>query len=81
MMANKTESSIPKTAAQKKKWIQARKLVARQVGRYKEKEIPWGLVTHIYQNEEKAGKTIRKKDIRDTKAKMGSAVRKYKTNG
>lgn len=78
MMANKTSSSIPKTAAEKKKWIQARRLVARETGRYKEKEIPWGLVTHIYKAEKKANKTIKPKDI--LREKTSKAVRKYKTD-
>lgn len=78
MMANKTASAIPKTAIQKKRWEQARKLVARTVGRYKEKEIPWGLVNHIYQTQETAGKTMKQSDI--TKAKVSKTVRKYKTD-
>lgn len=78
MMADKTSSNIPKTALQKKRWIQSRRLVAREVGRYKEKEIPFQLVNHIYQAQEKANKTIKPKDI--LREKTSKAVRKYKTD-
>ena len=76
MMKMKTSSKIPKTPAQKRKWERARQLVAKQVGRYSEKEIPWGLVNKIYKNEEKGNKTITPKDIKETK--KSSTVRKYK---
>ena len=77
MMADKTGSKIPKTAKEKKMWIQARRLVAKETGRYKEDEIPWGLVNHIYEAEKKAQKVIKPKEIRKTKE--SKAVRKYKT--
>lgn len=73
---NKTTSKIPKTPTQKKRWIMARQIVAKETGRTSEKGQPWGLVTTIYKNEEKAGKTAKKSDV--TNAKVSKSVRKYK---
>lgn len=75
LMADKTSSNIPKTSAQKRKWIQARRLVTKQTGATSEKQIPWGLVTHIYQSEEKARKTIKPSDIK--KARVSNTIKDY----
>ncbi len=77
MMAMKTTSHVPKSAREKKMWIQARRFVARTVGRYKEKEIPWGLVQKIYEDQVKSGHTMSDEDIR--KAKIYKTIRKYET--
>jgi len=78
IFASKTKSKIPKSAREKRMWIQARKLTAEMTGRYAEENIPWGLVTHIYQDEIKGNKIIKKSDIKN--AKISQAVRSYKTN-
>ena len=78
MYDNKTSSKIPKTARQKKMWIEARKIVAKESGKYSEKNLPWGLVTHIEQNEVKANKIAKPKDWKD--AKKSKAVSKYTNN-
>ena len=78
LMENKTKSKIPKNSTEKRQWIQARKVVAKQSGAKSESGVPWGLVTHIYQNEKKAGKTITPKDV--SKTKPSKAVKSYKTN-
>jgi hypothetical protein len=75
LMQNKTKSKIPRNASDKSKWIASRKLVAKQAGATAEKNVPWALVNHIYQNEKKAGKTIKAKDIK--KAKVSKAVKSY----
>lgn len=75
LMENKTKSKIPKSASDERKWIQARKLVAKQAGAKSEAGVPWGLVNHIYQNEKTAGKTIKGKDIK--RAKVSKAVKGY----
>lgn len=75
IMQNKTTSKIPKSASQKAKWIKARQLVAKQTGRKSENQ-PWGLVNKIYQNEVKAGKTIKASDVK--KQKVSKTVRGYK---
>lgn len=75
IMQNKTASKIPKTPTQKKRWIKARQIVAKQSGSMSENQ-PWGLVNKIYQNQEKAGKTAKKSDV--TKAKKSAAVSRYK---
>jgi hypothetical protein len=75
IMQNKTSSKIPKTATQKIRWIKSRKLVAKQSGSNSEKQ-PWGLVNHIYQQENKAGKTIKNADVKN--AKKSKSVSKYK---
>ena len=77
MMAEKTTSKIPKTPTEKKRWIRARQIVAKETGRYGEKEIPWQLVSHIYKEQQKANKTATKKDVKKTK--KSKAVAKYKT--
>jgi len=77
MMEMKTSSDIPKTPQEKKRWIRARQIVAKETGRYSEGEIPWALVTHIYQSQQKAGKTAKASDVK--KAKVSKTVRKYKT--
>ena len=76
MMENKTKSRIPKTATEKKQWIQARKIVSKESGKSSEKSMPWGLVNHIYQNEKKAGKVIKPSDVK--KAKKSKAVSRYR---
>lgn len=74
-MQNKTASKIPKTPKQKKRWIRARQIVAKETGRISEKQ-PWALVNHIYQEQEKVNKTAKKSDIK--KAKVSKAVKRYK---
>lgn len=76
MMQDKTTSKIPKGKDQKKNWIRARQIVAKESGTMSEKKLPWGLVTHIMQNADKAGKVIKRSDV--TKAKKSKAVSKYK---
>lgn len=76
MMANKTKSNVPKTPTQKKRWIRARQITAKESGKYTDKNLPWPLVQTIYKNEEEAGKTAKKSDV--TKAKKSKAVSKYK---
>lgn len=76
MMADKTDSKIPKTPREKKMWIQARRLVAKKTGDYSEKDQPWGLTTTIYKKEKKANKIIRPRDIE--RAKVSKTVRAYK---
>lgn len=68
MMDDKTSSHIPKDKKEDRMWIQARRLVAKEEGSSKEKEMPWELVTKIYKNEKKAGKTISDKEIDKTHA-------------
>ena len=76
MMANKTGSKVPQTPKQKKMWIQARRFVARTVGRYGEEDIPWALVQKIYADQEKSGKILSDSDIKN--AKPSATIRKYK---
>lgn len=76
LMANKTTSKIPKTPTQKKRWIRARQIVTKESDAKSEKDMPWGLVTKIYKNQNKAGKTAKKADVK--KAKVSKAVKKYK---
>lgn len=75
-MENKTKSKIPKTPKEKKQWIQARRIVSKESGKTSEKNMPWGLVTHIYQDEKKAGKVAKKSDVKN--AKKSKTVSKYK---
>lgn len=77
MMENKTKSKIPKTKKQKKNWIRARKIVSKESGKSSEKEMPWGLVTHIYKEAEKSDKVIKPMDVK--KAKKSKTVSKYKS--
>jgi hypothetical protein len=78
LMENKTKSKIPQTGTEKKQWIKARQVVTKQSNAASEKDVPWGLVNKIYQNEKKAGKTIKPKEVRETKP--SKAVMSYKTN-
>jgi hypothetical protein len=66
LMSNKTSSDIPKTPLEKKRWIMARKVVAKQTGAKDDKQMPWALVNHIMKEEKKAKKTITKKDVKKT---------------
>ena len=75
-MSDKTTSNIPKTPREKKMWIRARQIAAKQAGKYSEKDVPWGLVTTIYKKAEAADKVPKKSDV--TKAKKSKAVSKYK---
>ena len=77
LMENKTTSKIPNTSKEKKQWTAARQNVVKQSGATSEKEVPWGLVNKEFQNEKKAGKTIKKSEIK--KQKVSKAVSKYKT--
>lgn len=76
IFSNKTDSKIPKTPRQKKMWVRARQIVAKETGRTSESGQPWGLVTKIYKDENKAGKVAKKSDVK--KAKVSKTVRKYK---
>lgn len=78
MMANKTTSPIPKTAKEKRMWIQARRFVAKTVGRYGEDDIPFGLVTKIYKDQQKSGHVMHDRDIEN--AKQYKSIRAYKTD-
>ena len=77
-MQNKTTSKTPKTPRQKKMWIQARKIAAKEGGTVNPKKVSWGLVTHIYENAKKANKVPKKTDV--AKAKKSKAVSRYKVN-
>lgn len=74
----KTTSNIPKTEKQKANWKAARAIVAKESGKYSDKSTPFGLVTKIYENAEKAGKQIKKSDAKKTK--YSKTVAKYKSN-
>ena len=76
IMSNKTSSKIPKTPKEKKMWIRARQIAAKESGKYSEKELPWALTTTIYKKAKAAGKIPKKSDV--TNAKKSSAVSKYK---
>lgn len=76
MMADVTHSDIPKTPEEKRMWIQARRFVAKETGRYSDKDIPWGLVVKIYKNQVKSGHVMHDKDVEH--AKESKTVRGYK---
>lgn len=78
IMADSTRSKIPKTLKEKKEFIQARRLTAKQTGRKGLKDQPYGEVVHVYEDEKKAGKVIKDSEIRKTKP--SKAVKKYKTD-
>lgn len=88
MFANMTQSDIPKTPREKKMWIAARRIVAKQSGLYEktksdskqttkqqEQKMPWGLVTTIYKNAKKANKIPKQADWKD--AKVNKTVKAY----
>lgn len=75
LLANKTASKVPKTPKQKQMWIRARQIATKESGAQSEKEVPWGLTNHIFQNAKKADKVPKKADV--TKAKKSKAVSKY----
>lgn len=76
LMSNKTSSKIPKTKTEKERWVRARKIVAKESGAKSDKQMPWQLVTHIYNEEQKSNKTAKKSDVKKTK--VSKAVRSYK---
>jgi len=76
MMADVTHSDIPKTPEEKRMWIQARRFVAKETGRYRDEDIPWGLVVKIYKNQKKSGHVMHDRDIED--AKESKTVRSYR---
>jgi hypothetical protein len=80
MFQNKTTSKVPKTAREKKAWIQARRIAAKQAGlkttgakrsnkavKQQEEKVSWGLVNKIYQNQLKADKIAKNKDWKKDK--------------
>lgn len=73
---DKTSSKIPKTPKEKDMWIQARRIVAKQTGAKHESQMPWQLVTTIYNDAKKAGKVPKLEDVR--KAKYSKTIAKYK---
>lgn len=75
LMSSKTSSKIPKTPKEKKQWVRARQIVAKESGAKSDKSMPWQLVTHIYKNEKHAGKVAKKSDV--STAKKSKAVAKY----
>lgn len=77
LMENKTKSKIPQNSEEKNQWIKARQISVKQSGAKSEKDVPWGLVNKIYQNEKKSGKTIKEKEVRETK--QSKVVKAYKT--
>ena len=76
LMQDKTSSPIPRTPKEKRMWIQARRIVAKEVGAKRESEMPWELVTTIYNNAKKANKIPKMADVRD--AKFSKTIYKYK---
>lgn len=69
LMEKKTTSKVPKSATEKKQWIQARRKVVKSYGSQSEKSVPWGIVQKIYANEKKAGKVMKESDITKSKKK------------
>ena len=41
LLADKTQSKIPKTPKEKKMWIQARRIATKESGAQSEKQVPW----------------------------------------
>ena len=76
MMSDVTHSDIAKTPKEKRMWIQARRLAAKQSGRSRDEGMPWSYVMQLYENQKKSGHTIRDKDIED--AHKSKTVRAYK---
>lgn len=76
MMSDYTSSNLVHTPKQRREMIQARRLVAREEGSAHEKEIPWGLEITIFHDEEKSGKVISDKEIKDTH--KSRTVQRYK---
>jgi len=75
LMGDKTTSKIPKTAKEKKMWVRARQIAAKESGAKSDKSMPWELVTTIYKKEKGADKVAKKSDVK--KAKISKAVKKY----
>jgi len=76
MPVNKTKSPLAKKYGQKDV-VRARNLLQTQMGlkpgsESAGKKIPWGVVGKIAQNEKKAGKTIKQKDIKKAKKRVES---------
>ena len=68
---DKTKSPLVKKYGEKRV-LRARNMIARRLGidvnnESAMKKFPWSLVGHIAQSEQKAGKTIKKKDVAQAK--------------